>query len=83
MVARSSHGVVVVRVSTQTIHQPESGSNHGYDAMTTEDWELFPNIAVAIESGFKPVGLVSGMNTNSCRQDKAVIDQSIRPQSAP
>ena len=56
MAARTSHGVVVVRVSTQTIHQPESGSNHGYDALTTEDWELFPNIYVAMESGFKPCG---------------------------
>ena len=51
-----SHGVVVVRVSTRTIHRPETGSEeggHGIGTLRTEDWELFPNRSVAEESGYR------------------------------
>ena len=53
MGAMESHGVVVVRVSTGTIHRPETGSEvggHGIGTLRTDDWELFPNLIVAEEA---------------------------------
>ena len=52
-----AHGVVAVRVSTRTIHRPETGSEaggHGIGTFRTEDRELFPNLAVAEEAEHTP-----------------------------
>ena len=57
MAALESRGVVVARVSTGTIHRPETGSEvggHGIGTLITDDWELFPNQIVAEESAYKP-----------------------------
>ena len=55
MAAKDSHGVVVVRVSTGTIHRPEFGGPHGEWAFREGDWELFPNRNVAEEvTGYIP-----------------------------
>ena len=53
MAAWDSHGVVVARVSTGIIHRPETGSSiggHGIGTMMSDDWELFPNLNVALEA---------------------------------
>ena len=54
MAAYDAHGVVVVRVSTGIIHQPQFGSSegggHGIATMQTDDWELFPNVVTAVEA---------------------------------
>ena len=55
--AMEAHGVFVVRVSTRTIHRPETGSEaggHGIGTFRTEDLELFPNLAVAEEAEHTP-----------------------------
>ena len=60
MAAFDSHGVVVARESTGTIHRPNYGSsesyaeNHGDVALRTSDWELSPNLKTAIEANFVP-----------------------------
>ena len=53
MGARETHGVVVVRVSTKTIHRPDSGGIHSDALKTNDDWELFPNLQTAQEAGYK------------------------------
>ena len=50
MAAKDSHGVVVVRVRSRTIHRGDSG--HFVDAVTNDDWELFPNRHVAEGAGY-------------------------------
>lgn len=53
MGANEAHGVVVVRVSQGTIHRIETGSEvggHGIGTLQTDDWELFPNVVMAMES---------------------------------
>ena len=60
MGAKESHGVVIVRVSTGTIHRPETGSEeggHGIGTLSTGDWELFPNLTMAEEANNTPCQL--------------------------
>ena len=62
MAIGESHGVVVVRMSTRTIHWPNYGASehqaesHGIVALQTGDWELFPNLDTAMEAeaDYKP-----------------------------
>ncbi len=51
MPLRDSHGVVVVRFSSGTVHRPETLQGHGKSALETGDWELFPNVVAAREAG--------------------------------
>ena len=52
MEAKDTHGVVVVRASTDAIHRPNTGYHHGADALASAgDWELFPNFTSAREAG--------------------------------
>ena len=60
MAVYDAHGVVVVRVSTGTIHRIDSGSEeggHGIGTLTGDNWELFPNLTTATEAGHTPCQL--------------------------
>ena len=57
MGVKDGNGVTVVRVSSGTIHlvgHRSSGRqwSHGIDTIESGDWELFPNVGTALNSGY-------------------------------
>ena len=46
-----AHGVVAVRTSSSLVHRPEYGLPHRPSDLNVEDWELFPNVVMAVSAG--------------------------------
>ena len=58
MAAKDGNGVVVVRVPGGTIHlvgNRASGGQwaHGLETIESGNWELFPNVGTALDSGYQ------------------------------
>ena len=55
MTEKRGNGVVIawgMGNSEKHIHQPEADGNHGDIGMKAENWELFPNLQVALNTGY-------------------------------